>query len=140
MGQSDFDRPLDDDGLAQLPMVQRRLAGLHAPDPDYLLVSSAVRTTQTAAGIAVSADVSAEATHHTRDAYLASANALRELLRKLDPALRHVMLVGHNPGISDLISTLVTDVNVGLPTAGFAHLQVQQPWPDLATAQLLELG
>lgn len=140
LGQSDFDRPLDADGLAQLPIVQRRLAGLAAPDPDRMLVSSAVRTTQTAANIAAAAQVPTTSISHTRDAYLATASGLLDLLRTVEPEVRHVILVAHNPGISDLIASLVDDVDVGLPTAGFAHLQVHEAWLELKTAELLELG
>lgn len=140
MGQSDFDRPLDADGLAQLPMAQRRLQGLPAAAPDFMLISSAVRTTQTAANIATALQLAPEQLTHTRDAYLASAHAMLELLRSVPAASRHVIVVGHNPGISDLVGTLVDDMDVGLPTAGFAHVVIPETWADLQTATLLELG
>ena len=140
ISQSDFDRPLDAQGLAQLPMVERRLAGLAAPAADFMLVSSAQRTRETAAGLAASISPGDEAIVHTREAYLATAQSLCALLRGAPQDARHVVLVGHNPGISDLISLLVADVDVGLPTAGFAHLSIEQPWANLDKAELTELG
>lgn len=140
VGMADFDRQLDADGLEQLKIVQRRLRGLPAADPDFMLVSSAERTRQTAATIATALGVEAEQIMHTRDAYLASAQSLLDLLRAAPETASHIILVGHNPGISDLIGDLVEDMHVGLPTAGFAHLLATQAWNELRDATLLELG
>ncbi|MBR9813290.1 hypothetical protein GYB61_05455 [bacterium] len=140
VSQADFDRPLDAQGLAQLPIVQRRLSGLAAAKPDFMLISSAARTTQTAANIAAALQVPTQAMQHTRDAYLATAQGLQNLLHGAPADSRHIILVGHNPGISDLISVLTDDNDVGLPTAGFAHMLVDSEWSALESARLLELG
>lgn len=140
VGMADFDRPLDAEGLEQLTIVQRRLQGLPAADPDFMLVSSAERTRQTAANIASALQIGADQITHTRDAYLASAKGLLDLLHAAPESARHVILVGHNPGISDLIGHLVADMDVGLPTAGFAHLASTESWADLSVATLMELG
>jgi phosphohistidine phosphatase len=65
--------------------------------------------------------------------YLASSASLLDILRELDDAMSGVLLIGHNPGLEDLIFDLVPDdgssplrdeVEVKFPTAAFAVLEV----------------
>jgi phosphohistidine phosphatase len=77
-----------------------------------------------------------------RRIYLASSATLIDLLRELEGDPAAVLMVGHNPGLEDLIFDLVPDdgssplrdeVEVKFPTASFAVLELDiEDWADLA--------
>ena len=64
--------------------------------------------------------------------YHASPDAVIEVLRSaLTPAARSVMIVGHNPGLEDLVAQL-TGEHVGLPTAALVNVAVDiDRWSEL---------
>ena len=65
--------------------------------------------------------------------YLASADALLDYLRTLDDGLAHVLVVGHNPGISDCCRLLAADGReASLGTAKWRHFdRAVDRWADL---------
>ena len=73
------------------------------------------------------------------EAYLASPGELLDLVRKRGGSARHVMVFGHNPGISGFGAWLAGDEPLGeVPTCAVASLQVPvSRWGDLefGTAQ-----
>jgi phosphohistidine phosphatase len=104
----DFDRPLTARGRSD---AARSAAAIRAADlkPDALLVSPALRTRETASIIAAALGVGDAAIQYIDDLYNASARTLEQELRRA--AARHglVMLVAHNPGISELGRALTED-------------------------------
>ena len=77
--------------------------------------------------------------------YLASAGALRALLREQDAAVRSVLLVGHNPGLHTLALELAGGegplLGAGFPPCTLALFDVAADWSglDAAHASLLEI-
>ncbi len=62
--------------------------------------------------------------------YLASVPTLLEHLSALDPDWSRVMLIGHNPGLSELLMHLA-DLATDMPTAAVAILEgPARPWPE----------
>jgi phosphohistidine phosphatase len=57
--------------------------------------------------------------------YLASAEALLQRIRSLEPGLARVMLVGHNPGLHDLTCLLAPPGPDLLPTGALAELRLE---------------
>jgi phosphohistidine phosphatase len=74
-------------------------------------------------------------------AYAASGNTLLGVVRELPDDLSTVVLVGHNPGLEELVSTL-TGQRVTMPTSGLAVLGVPGPWSSAgrSTVQLTACG
>jgi len=80
-----------------------------------------------------------------RRIYLASSAALLDVLREQDDAASAILMVGHNPGLEDLIFDLVPDdgssplrevVEYKFPTAAFAVLEADiDRWADLDEGQ-----
>src|SRR5581483_9647815 len=64
------------------------------------------------------------------DLYGAPAPALLARLRLVPDDARSVLLVGHNPGLEDLVQ-LLGRVRVKFPTAALATLAFGGPWKDL---------
>lgn len=103
--KSDFDRPLSARGLAAAPAMGRWLAGSHYL-PDRIVTSPARRALHTAQ--LVKSELGKIAPVDLRlDAriYEAEKNELLAVLREQDA--RSLMLIGHNPGLTQLLEYLV---------------------------------
>lgn len=81
------------------------------------------------------------------DLYLASLKTLLGILRAVPPDARRVMIVGHNPGLEELLASLAEtrvspfDDTGRMPTATLALLQIRNAWADTApgTASVIKL-
>jgi phosphohistidine phosphatase len=102
---TDFDRPLTPQGLgdAQATASAIRDAGHR---PDLLLVSPARRTLQTAGIIANTLGLPDTAVQQVDALYNAAPDTLDAELRRVLIIASTVMLVAHNPGISELARQL----------------------------------
>jgi phosphohistidine phosphatase len=102
---TDDDRSLDRRGLTEASEMARRLVERGAR-PDILLVSSALRTRQTAAPIARAFSVADHLVCYEAGLYLAEAQTLLQRLRLLPNDKRHALLIAHNPGVTELAADL----------------------------------
>ena len=138
----DFDRPLNARGRAGAAAMGRFIRD-HGQLWNRIVSSPAVRCGETIELAEAAAGYSRElAVEWDRRVYLASSVTLADLLREQrgDPA--SVLMVGHNPGLEDLIFDLVPDdgtsplrdvVEEKFPTAAYAVLELQiDRWADLA--------
>lgn len=98
---ADFDRPLDTVGQSEAAAAAAALAALE-PAGTVLLHSSAVRTTQTAMAVRDAHPAGQLTMISERRLYMASPRRICEILDELAGEAAHVLLVGHNPGLSDL--------------------------------------
>ena len=138
--QRDFERPLNRRGQRGA-LVMGGYIRDHGPAFDRVLSSPAVRCTETIE-LASNASGRAFPVEWDRRIYLASSAALADVLREIDGDPASVLMVGHNPGLEDLIFDLVPDdgssplrdeVEVKFPTATFAVLELSiERWSDLA--------
>ncbi len=123
----DFDRPLTGKGRKQAPTIARVLAASKVT-PDLLLSSPAVRARETAELVAETIGYT-KAIAYEEAIYGASAATLLEILRGAPDAAEHIVLIGHNPGLENLVSGLCAGtnlrLNLRLPTAGMAQLAPQ---------------
>lgn len=142
----DFDRPLNRRGRLGAPIMGRHIHdyGLeHGLRWDRILASPAVRSAETIelATQGVGGDPGLGfAINWDRRIYLASSATLLDVLREQDERAQAVLLVGHNPGLEDLIFDLVPDdgssplrdvVEEKFPTAAFAVLALDiARWAD----------
>ena len=123
----DFDRALTERGEKDSKAAARMVANLQPP-ADWCISSPAVRARGTAATIA---DALGPLLHlqYEDAAYLASADTLLELLGKTPEEMEHVVLVGHNPGLEELVAGLCAGhalhVNLTMPTATVAHIELE---------------
>ena len=128
---SDQARPLAKRGRRDAPAVGRWLRD-HGYLPDVVVCSTARRTRQTWELIAPVLDGSPSVTFEPR-AYGASAMALLYLASELPGRCRNALIIGHNPGISDLAASLdAGESHLRFPTAAVAVLEFGGDWPDLA--------
>jgi phosphohistidine phosphatase len=136
----DHDRPLKDRDKEDAKRIGRRLrdAGL---TPTLIVSSTAVRARKTASKVAKQLDYP-RAIELTDGLYLSTPREHLEVVHSLPDTEERVMLVGHNPGLSQFLSEL-TDFTTELATAELAHLELPtEHWSDLARsdgARLIKL-
>ena len=111
----DANRPLAPRGEDDAVEMGRRLARLKA-HPDAIVTSPAERALATAKLIARELDFPWNEIHTEKSAYLADAAMLLELVRELGDRVETALLVGHNPGISELAHALTRNFEQDLPT------------------------
>ena len=126
----DVDRSLRPKGRRQAERMQRWLPT--QPNPPSLVISSAAkRALETARHVVRGFGLSDDDLVADRDLYGASPGTLIDALHHLPPNAGNVALVGHNPGVSDLVSVLIGSSIVDLPTCGLAVLTFPSQWQDL---------
>lgn len=111
---TDHDRPLNARGLRDAPRMAEQLA-LTGFQPDVILSSTAVRARTTAAALSTALDVPVT---RVPALYGASANTL--LSHAVDSGAHAVVLVAHDPGMSDLAVELSDGGIDHMPTAAVA--------------------
>lgn len=122
--QKDAARSLNKRGMRDATNMAAHLArqGIR---PDWLIASDSQRTKQTAALLCAGLGLDSNTLHIDQRLYLASADALMAVLRETPTDYREIMLVGHNPGVTDLIALLTGVALVeGLPTMAVATLEL----------------
>ncbi|HEY5790212.1 MAG TPA: histidine phosphatase family protein [Gammaproteobacteria bacterium] len=143
---SDFERPLNDRGKRDAPRVGAWLAA-QGWLPDHVVASPAKRAKATARKVCQELGVDPDAIDWQPRAYLADVPTLLSLLARCPVAAERVLLVGHNPGLEELLATLVGETlalpadGKLLPTAAVARLALAQEWAGLrpGCAELLAL-
>jgi len=103
-GMDDFHRPLNKRGLRD-----------------------AVRAVQTCQALADAYGLGEGAVVLDHALYLAEADQILEALARHGGEAPHVMLVGHNPGLTDVYNHLVDPPVGNLPTFSVAHLELDAP-------------
>ena len=96
LAQTDHERQLSDRGHEQAQQCANWISTLPFAI-DSAIVSSSMRTTQTWQDLQLRCPVQI-----TNDAYNASAEQWVHLIRECAPAVENLLIVGHNPGVSDL--------------------------------------
>jgi len=143
----DFDRPLNEKGKRAAIVMGRKAheLGLQA---DRLIASPATRVTQTLDSFFEGLGRIIEP-QWDRRIYLASSSTLLDIIRETDSAIENLMLVGHNPGLEDLILDLVPDdgssplrdiVENKYPTASLAQIHWDgSDWSKLSSDSSIRL-
>jgi phosphohistidine phosphatase len=114
----DFERPLSKKGLGEANDMARRFVERNLI-PDLILASAAVRTRETAETFAKVLGVPPRLLQMDESLYLAEGDHILTTIRAVGPRVRHLMVIGHNPGISAAAISLAPETVQGdLPTCG----------------------
>lgn len=109
----DLERPLTRRGIADATEMARRLRARDEPAPQLLLTSPALRTQHTAGIIARELGLAARAVKVVDTLYLAPAGQLLAAARGAPARIGHLLLVGHNPGLSEFARQLAPGSALG---------------------------
>lgn len=126
----DHERPLNKRGKHDAPRMGKLLQDEQLT-PDLIVSSTAKRAHKTAAKVAGSCGYQGEI-ELTDDFYLARPGSYIQHLQQVADENDSVMVVGHNPGLEELLS-LLTGHAERLPTAALAQIQFDiTNWQEMA--------
>ncbi|WP_248962356.1 SixA phosphatase family protein [Sphaerisporangium perillae] len=128
-GLADRERPLTDRGERDAERAGETLKRLGL-SPELVLCSPSARTRRTAelalAGLSSEAPI-----HFESEIYEAYPDELLELVGRTDGEVSTLLLVGHNPGVHELVLNLtLSHDDDGFPPGAFAVLETG-PWAEL---------
>lgn len=133
----DFDRPLNGRGrkAAKAMGSAMRERGLA---PDLVLLSPSARTTETLARVEEGFGANFEKVEEP-GIYLAEARTLVDLIRGAPAKSERLMVVGHNPGMQEMVRTLakgppelLDEAGAKFPTGALAEITFDvSDWPDV---------
>jgi len=131
-GQQDWDRALNKRGQRDAPEMARRLRARKLK-PDVILSSPAVRALATATIMARELKVAASIVRQDERLYLAGPADMLMVIRELGGSARHLMVFGHNPGITDFANRLSAGDRIdNMPTSAvFTATFAIQDWSEL---------
>ena len=135
---SDHDRPLNKRGKKTAPLIGRFVKHT-AQVPDLILSSTAVRARSTVE-TAIEAGKWNRPVEPMRELYGTTPDAILSLLRSTKDSVDSVMLVGHEPTWSSLVSKLTGGGRTKFPTATLARIDFETgTWADIefGTGQLV---
>ena len=125
-GVDDVDRPLADRGRRDAPAAGRWLRA-NAPTIDLTVCSPATRTRQT--WQLVAAELDGDPAFRVDDRiYTASVDDLLDVVHDLPADAGVVLLIGHDPGVTDLVHALTGDT-FAFKTSSVAVLSGPASWP-----------
>jgi phosphohistidine phosphatase len=127
---SDHDRPLASRGLADAPKMAIRLSKRDI-QADLLISSTALRAITTAQSVANALRYPVEEIVSEGSLFHASSRSILKYLRSQDDKHNTILIFGHNPGFTDLVTYLGGEIE-NLPTSGqFGFKLNSTQWADL---------
>lgn len=142
----DFHRPLNKRGIRGANNVGMWLLKQNLI-PDTIITSSAERAIDTAKQACAKMSVEMNCIQSDQRLYLADLKTLLQLISELSHDIKRILLIGHNPGLEELLIYLSekkvkipTDFKL-MPTATVARLIITEPWDSIEKncAELLEI-
>lgn len=138
-GSDDQDRPLKDKGKRNAQRMGT-LLWVQGLRPDCVLSSPAERALNTAEKCVKAAGLRADLIKKHGDIYQGHSDNLLAQLQKTGDWAARLLLVGHNPGLEDLVKRLCNH-RVDIKPATLVRLSVNSLWRDLVpkSCELLEV-
>lgn len=136
---ADHDRPLNKRGQRDAPIMADLLHDI-IKRPDVLISSTAKRAQETAAHFIKK--LKPEETTSTDKLYEAGIDNILDVIHNVPPDASCVLLVGHNPGFTEVVELLSTTPHLNMPTCCVAVLKLHvDTWTDVGpgTATLVSL-
>ena len=124
-GLSDHERPLNQRGERDAPDMGKRLKA-HGIRPSLIVSSPANRAWTTARIIATEIGYPIEFLQREKGLYHASVDQILDVIASQDEGFNNLMIVGHNPGLTDFANFLSPGLTNNLPTAGVVTVEIDR--------------
>ena len=129
---ADHDRPLKKRGKSDSEKVGKHIEKNDLV-PQLIISSSATRARITAKLVANACGYDAKIIKD-HGIYMAAPEDIIRSLHKVDDSFQRIMIIGHNPGLEDLLAYL-TENYYALPTCALAHVDLPvTSWSDIDIA------
>ena len=130
-GLPDFDRPLNKRGRRDAPAMAR-FTKSEGIIPDLILSSPANRTLTTARFFTAELNNKEESIHLNTTLYHATPDEIMVTLKTQRSDINHIMLFGHNPGVTNFCNLLGNLEITNIPTTGLVSLDLDiNAWDQL---------
>jgi phosphohistidine phosphatase len=132
-GERDFDRPLNDRGYTDAPLMAKVLIKRKIK-PELILASDAKRTSETAQILAKELDIENSLINYSNKLYLSSVKDYIKKIRKTDSDIKELMVIGHNPVVTELANELTGSFIDNMPTSGVVSIHFKDDsWKAVGT-------
>ena len=137
-GLDDHDRPLSRRGERDAPVMGRRIlkAGIR---PSLIVSSTAARALATARIVAREISYPLEFLQRDPELYMAGLQTLIEVVGRQEPGFNNVMLVAHNPGLTEFANFLIPGLAGNVPTCGLVSVSIDADDWDIRRARGIAL-
>jgi phosphohistidine phosphatase len=133
--QKDHERTLLEKGIQRTQKVARFMAEKGVA-PDLIISSHAVRAYETAKIIASFLNYPEKKIRIEEDLYFNGMSAMENLIFSMDDDVDQLMLVGHNPDMTDFVNLFINPKIFNLPTTGSACFRFNiANWNDIFSVQ-----
>lgn len=132
VGQDDWDRQLEPQGKRDAAQMAQRFKETYSV-PSLIVTSPAVRARTTAQLFAKELRIPDNTIVSDERLYLASPKVMLQVVRELGGNVEHVLIVGHNPGITEFGDQLSCERSLdNMPTCSWYTMEVALPdWSAL---------
>jgi phosphohistidine phosphatase len=132
--QQDFDRPLNDRGTRDAPVMAKRLLKRDI-EIDAFVSSPANRALSTATYFAETYEKKQKHIIQVETLYHAEVTTFYKVVSELEDDLKTVAIFSHNPGITEFVNSLTTSRIDNMPTCGIFAVKADiKKWKDFASA------
>ena len=127
----DHQRPLNKRGKKAGPKMGKRLKK-KGVRPDAIITSDARRALDTAVLMAESMGAPSDIIRANPELYHAPPDGILDIVHHFPDGWNQVMVVGHNPGMTELANWFYPQHIANIPTAGVVELQFEaKGWGDI---------
>tara|TARA_B100000965_G_scaffold265566_1_gene224304 strand:- start:209 stop:700 length:492 start_codon:yes stop_codon:yes gene_type:complete len=132
---NDWSRPLSPEGEKECHVVAKFVKDWH-PLPSKIISSNARRTVETVKILLEKNKWDPGILYLDKELYLASARLLTEKIQSQSESINDLIIVGHNPGLSELSSSLLKQ-SIYLTTSGCVSLNINLDVWDLGAEAII---
>lgn len=136
MDLSDFDRPLNDRGKRDAPMMAQRLQKSKVRI-DGLISSPALRAKSTAILFAKELEIKEKKIMYVDELYHAGIENFYSVIENCDDEYKQIAVFSHNPGITEFANMLISEVRIdNIPTCGIFAVEADiKKWKNFKDSQ-----
>ena len=127
---SDLQRPLNKRGMKNAPEMGQRLADAGVKI-GRIISSPANRALSTARSLAVALDYPEDDIVVNDDLYFHGLNSMLDIIHRTDHRLQTLMLVGHNPDMTEMLNSLCGYQVDNMPTCAVACMSFEGGWAEI---------
>jgi phosphohistidine phosphatase len=130
-GLDDLNRPLNKRGKTDAPLMAEILLKRNEI-PELVISSSAKRALSTAKRIAKTMGIGGEGIKIDDRLYMASETDFFNIIWDISDDINRLMLVSHNPGLTDFVNILTGSNILNIPTSGIVRVDFDlKHWKEI---------
>lgn len=132
--KADYKRKLISKGIKRNDKIGRMLFARKCKI-DTIICSNAARTIETAEMIAELFSFPIQEIQKVKEFYLAPVSVMLDTFYAVDNSFSNILVVGHNPGVSELITSLSSQLIDWLPTSALVAIEIDTDrWEEISNA------